>query len=172
MRTPPAEMVRVFGSLRATFLQTSLRTCSGAFDGYGPRPRKTNGKFCPESDGFGPTQAIPSLPPGLEPGEMVRHEGEPRPVGVACRSFRPEWTAGGGCRRDAGAPPGKEDPCQGGLSGPGALFSRPLRESQRSEVGVPDAARSGAVGLADVGLTVPLRPGPFRTVRHRARQTP
>src|SRR3712207_4486585 len=54
---------------------------------------------------------------------MVRHEGEPRPVGIACRSFRPEWTAGGGCRRDAGAPPGKEDPCQGGLSGPGARSS-------------------------------------------------
>src|SRR3712207_1160699 len=47
-----------------------------------------------------------------------------------------------------------------------------VKASALTEVGVPDAARSGAVGLAEVGLTVPLRPRPFRAVRHRARQTP
>ena len=58
------------------------------------------------------------------------------------------------------------------------IYRDPVRSSHghfvkasASEVGVPDAASSGAVGLPGVGLTVPFRPGPLRTVRHRTGQT-
>src|SRR5215208_5724696 len=52
----------------------------------------------------------------------------------------------------------------------GALLSRRLRKSQRTEVDMPDATRSGALDFAGVGFAVPVRPSPLRALRSRARQ--
>ncbi len=56
-----------FGPLRATVLRTSLRARPGTAGGRDPRPGKTDGELGLARHGFGPTQAIPSLPSGLEP---------------------------------------------------------------------------------------------------------
>src|SRR3954453_22100355 len=82
-----------FGTVCATVLRTSLAVCPGALDGGDPRPRKTDGEFRLTYDGFGSTEAVPWLPSSVEPSEVVHQRGEPRPVGIASRSFRPGGSA-------------------------------------------------------------------------------
>ena len=81
-------------------------------------------------------------------------ESEPGASEIARGGVRARRSAGSGHRRDPRAAPGQEDHRQGHLPGPGPLQSRPLREDQRSEVGVRDVFGASLMGLSGVGLAL------------------
>src|SRR3954469_6208966 len=105
-----------FSPLRATVFRTSLATCADITGRRNPRSGQTDGEFGLTRYGFGSTEAIPSLPPGIEPRRLVEQGSEPYPAGTGGGSLRARRSAAGcGRRRDPGAPPGKEDRGEGHL---------------------------------------------------------
>src|SRR5215210_2435003 len=60
-----------FGPLCAIFLRARLRACPAAYGGCDPHSGKTHCQLGLASDGSGSAQDLPSLPPGVEPGEVV-----------------------------------------------------------------------------------------------------
>src|SRR5215212_7276339 len=61
-----------FGPLCATLLlRARLRACPGAYGGCEPHSGKTHRQLGLQSDGSGSEQDLPSLPSGVELGEVV-----------------------------------------------------------------------------------------------------
>jgi hypothetical protein len=84
MRTLPPKMVQAlvpFAPLSPSMSGSMPSCCSwGAF----PQPQASGPRGLRATiDGFGSGEALPSLPPGLEPCRLVEPEGEPRVVGLA-----------------------------------------------------------------------------------------
>src|SRR5829696_3434998 len=138
MRTLPTQMIRLLAPFVPLFSKRVWQHAQVLLAGaiLAPGARTVTGrkdrKFRPARDGLGPREAVPPLPPGLEPRQLVESEGESRAVGVAGGGVRARRiSSGGGHRRYAGAALGQEDLGQGRLPRPGAFHPPKLRQEQR-----------------------------------------
>ena len=89
-----------FAPVRATVLQARLWARSGAPGWRDPRSGSKDGQFRPTSDGLGPREALPSLPPGLEPCQLVESGGGSRALGVGGGGVRARRISPGRGHRD------------------------------------------------------------------------
>jgi DDE superfamily endonuclease len=180
MRTLPTEMIRVFAPFAPLFSERVFRHVQVLLMGAILAPGKRTVSAPLKAMGLDQQKNFHRYHRVLSRAVWSsRREASRVLLELLVEAFVPDRrTAGCRRRRDPGAPPREEDSCQGDLPRPGAFLSWPLRKDPRSQVGMPDAARSGSLDFEGLGLAVPFCPGALRAPRkrrvrkRRVRQTP
>ena len=81
-------------TLYASLQRTDLGLGASIGGRSDPCAGKTNGDSRVASHGIERRTAVPAVPPGAEPGEVVELAGEPNPAGLAGHNVCAAWLAG------------------------------------------------------------------------------
>ena len=91
MRTLPPKMVQALAPFAPLFSKRVWQHAQVLLVGAILAPGKRTVSFRPTSDGFGPREALPSLPPGAQPCQLVEPEGRVASLlGLLVEAFVPE----------------------------------------------------------------------------------